>query len=421
MLAAEIFYANAYAKFSTVASNGKLTVMKAQTYLHIPKPCHEDWDRMTPNQQGRHCESCCKTVVDFEMMTDQQVLNFFSQAKGETCGRFSNDQLNRALEETKVEKKKGWQWFMATIASLFFFVSRSNAQGRVIMGKMRISAAEQSKAEQEKQAREKQLQQARKMGEVAVRPVEPIPHSIPIAETCTKPILKGQVMPDTVFGFPKSPQLIGAVTDEKGNAIAGATVSFRTVNGIQTISTSDAGEFLVNNPLKQGKEVELKFSSMGYEDKVVPLTFDESKLELHVQLKEKARQLDEVVVVGYQTTKRLDYLGGAVAMVKVEQITPMDTVSTFIKRAIGMEAFRIFPNPASKGKAVNLTINEAGDYSVQLLDNNSRLMTAQNISVSAKKEIKLFNIPSTVSSGLYYIRLVNEKNHKQYTDKLFVQ
>jgi hypothetical protein len=30
----------------------------------IPEPCHQNWDAMTPNEQGRHCTSCVNTVVD---------------------------------------------------------------------------------------------------------------------------------------------------------------------------------------------------------------------------------------------------------------------------------------------------------------------------------------------------------------------
>jgi hypothetical protein len=395
--------------------------MKAQTYLHIPKPCHEDWNKMSPTQQGRHCESCCKTVVDFEMMTDQQVLNFFANAKGETCGRFGNDQLNRALEETKIEKKKGWQWFVATIASLFFFMNRSSAQTKTIMGKPKpptnVQGQKNIKSTQTVQKRKTRTVTSRAIVQGAamaypieyVRPAEPAPMELPME---VAPYVSTQ----------KTPQLIGSVTDEKGEPIANAIVSTRTINGLINFSTNEAGEFFVNNPLKAGQEVELKFSSMGYEDKTVPLSFDESKLELHVQLKEKAKQLDEVVVVSSPSfTCHRTMVGGGVMSVSVKQVQKMDTVSTFIKRAMGMEAFKIFPNPASKGKAVNLTINETGDYSVQLLDNNARLINVQNISVSAKKEIKLFNIPATVQRGIYYIRLVNEKNKKQYTDKIIVQ
>ncbi|MFX6803812.1 hypothetical protein ABTH20_20355, partial [Acinetobacter baumannii] len=85
------------------------TVMKPELYLHIPTPCHEDWDKMTPVQKGKFCGSCNKEVVDFSLMTDAEVLNFFIKSTGNTCGRFYNDQLQRPLQETKIEKKRGWK------------------------------------------------------------------------------------------------------------------------------------------------------------------------------------------------------------------------------------------------------------------------------------------------------------------------
>lgn len=64
--------------------------------ISIPEPCHEDWGRMTPNEHGRHCNSCAKTVVDFTGMSDEEVKYFFLNKKEErVCGRFRNGQLHR--------------------------------------------------------------------------------------------------------------------------------------------------------------------------------------------------------------------------------------------------------------------------------------------------------------------------------------
>jgi hypothetical protein len=64
--------------------------------IQIPQPCHEDWGKMTPNEQGRHCASCDKTVTDFTKMSDKQIAAFLLNS-GSTCGRFSTYQLNREL------------------------------------------------------------------------------------------------------------------------------------------------------------------------------------------------------------------------------------------------------------------------------------------------------------------------------------
>lgn len=65
--------------------------------ISIPKPCHEEWAAMLPNEHGRHCNICCKTVVDFTDMSDEQVKHFFiNKKKGESvCGRFKTAQLQR--------------------------------------------------------------------------------------------------------------------------------------------------------------------------------------------------------------------------------------------------------------------------------------------------------------------------------------
>jgi len=66
--------------------------------IAIPKPCHEDWDKMTPNQQGRYCKACAKTVNDFTAMSDEDIKDFFINKKEEqVCGRFKKEQLSRIV------------------------------------------------------------------------------------------------------------------------------------------------------------------------------------------------------------------------------------------------------------------------------------------------------------------------------------
>jgi hypothetical protein len=93
--------------------------MKEFLLLEIPKPCAEDWDRMLPVERGRHCEQCCKTVVDFTEMSDAEVLRFFKErsaaASGGVCGRFASDQLGRKLAPAPIQRNgwKGWQLVLA--------------------------------------------------------------------------------------------------------------------------------------------------------------------------------------------------------------------------------------------------------------------------------------------------------------------
>jgi hypothetical protein len=65
---------------------------------------------MTPDQQGRFCTHCQKTVVDFTAMTDEQVLAHLQRTGGPNCGRFRPDQLNRVLVESLNRRVSRWQW-----------------------------------------------------------------------------------------------------------------------------------------------------------------------------------------------------------------------------------------------------------------------------------------------------------------------
>ncbi|MBF4514827.1 energy transducer TonB [Flavobacterium sp. ANB] len=62
--------------------------------ITIPEPCLENWDEMTPKDNGRFCLNCSKTVVDFTSMLPTEVQHFFIQNQNERiCGRFKNSQL----------------------------------------------------------------------------------------------------------------------------------------------------------------------------------------------------------------------------------------------------------------------------------------------------------------------------------------
>jgi len=65
--------------------------------ITIPKPCHENWNAMTPDEKGRFCAVCSKTVRDFRKAPDDEMIEVFTHASEEICGTFNPSQLNRDL------------------------------------------------------------------------------------------------------------------------------------------------------------------------------------------------------------------------------------------------------------------------------------------------------------------------------------
>lgn len=65
--------------------------------ISIPAPCNQDWAKMQPNEQGRFCNQCSKTVIDFTTWSDTALFEFFSKDHGHVCGRFLSTQLDRPI------------------------------------------------------------------------------------------------------------------------------------------------------------------------------------------------------------------------------------------------------------------------------------------------------------------------------------
>ena len=66
--------------------------MERKFKITIPEPCHENWDKMTPKDNGRFCLNCSKTVVDFTAMLPDEIQQYFISHKN-VCGRLKNEQL----------------------------------------------------------------------------------------------------------------------------------------------------------------------------------------------------------------------------------------------------------------------------------------------------------------------------------------
>ena len=67
--------------------------------LIIPEPCQQKWDEMHVRNEGRFCDYCQKTVIDFTKFTDKDLYVFFDKHQNEkVCGRFLNTQLNREIQ-----------------------------------------------------------------------------------------------------------------------------------------------------------------------------------------------------------------------------------------------------------------------------------------------------------------------------------
>lgn len=104
-----------------------------QHIIRIENPCNENWDTMTPNDNGRHCDRCCKTVVDFTEWPLEAIAQYLQEkGKGNVCGHLRASQLNTPFETPETLAHKVWQTAIplyrkiAAVIILFFAVTISS-------------------------------------------------------------------------------------------------------------------------------------------------------------------------------------------------------------------------------------------------------------------------------------------------------
>lgn len=70
--------------------------MNTNFNMSIPKPCHEDWNKFTPDEKGAFCKVCSKSVHDFTRKTALEIKTILVDEIGsgkKVCGRFNKEQL----------------------------------------------------------------------------------------------------------------------------------------------------------------------------------------------------------------------------------------------------------------------------------------------------------------------------------------
>jgi hypothetical protein len=452
--------------------------MKALS-IHIATPCHEDWQQMTPVDKGRFCQSCAKQVVDFSVMTDQQILNYISNASGSMCGRFADDQLQRPLQPVQHSTKK--VWWIAAIMPLLLLFEKGNAQKKkhtpgvkkVNFNREYISI----------------------LGNLSINEVRPVI----------------QIKVAAAYGI---------IVNAAGQPISFASI---VVNGKADDIVADAqGRFAILVPNGDTASY-FEVTAVGYETQKIYVAT--GRVEYNVILKESENNLTPILVIGYHPcvcrkirkeivgiepprkkvaedlkkmirdsanqvslsiipktfTKQATRNSHALSPVAVDKNTvitakqtpasaeiitiakpgitvnpsvdfnlpenkpgnksasletslcgrvgglvvyekphKLDTIKTFVSKIFGAANFKIYPNPAQKGSNITVDIKRPGSYSIQLFDNNGKILLVQNFDAAEGATKASVTIPASAAAGMYYIRLFDEENKKQYTDKIIV-
>ncbi len=329
--------------------------------LSIPTSCHENWDAMTPNDQGRFCGACNKSVIDFTDMSDRQMIAFFKQPLASVCGRLHPDQLYRDIILPR--KRLPWIKYFFQFAVPAFLVSlKATAQIGTTKGKL-----------------------------VAIcRP--PI-----VGDTIVKPMVLGRMAPPPQFQA-VIPEISGRVVDSNGEPVAFATVMLKGTNtGVQTAAD---GKFNLKDKNLHGKI--LVASAVGLKT-----------------IEQKIADLETVTL----QLSQLSLTGEVVLVAAIFAPRPKNQIEIIQQRIdSAFSRFSVYPNPASVNSQIIINTKklENGLYSVTIMSAAGEKMQTLEITIIQKAQLVQLQLPNP-APGVHFISLFNKKTNKIFVEKLVLQ
>ena len=263
--------------------------MSEKLVLSIADPCHEDWSKMTPVEQGRFCSSCQKKVVDFTTQTDEQIISFFNNYNGTACGRFTDDQLDRPIQQIELKPVSGFLKYAAgLLLPAFLFATKAKGQFK-----------------------------------------EQLPKQVPEKfqnQVCMPSSIVDDGLVIIAGGVSASRQqrvfvITGVVIDEvTKEPMAGVSIMIKGTN--QGVVTDAKGNYSIYLPSKKSV---LQYSSIGYEMKEIKSNELNRKTDAVVKMKAAiVGMLSEVVVVGYES-RRMGGMTGAMSIVTRNRFSIVDS------------------------------------------------------------------------------------------------
>lgn len=337
--------------------------MAKQIQLTIPKPCHENWDKMNPVEQGRFCNSCQKQVMDFTGMSDEKLVAFFRKSDSSVCGRFRKEQLETDLMIP--QKRIPWvKYFFQIALPAVLFSYKGYSQDIYTKGK------------------------------VAFRPIAPLLEQQKAEQAEKDKNMQSQV--------PQKRVLMGRVVDAEGNGIG--FVSIWRENSLQGTATDSAGYFRLTVNEKDSL-ILLKISSIGYVGRTIQFDLTKGNA-IPAILLEREEMLGEVIIVGL------------VAPVKKRTTMIIPTIMDTASRH-----FKVFPNPIPSGGSLNIELTnklKEGYYNLLVTGLDGKRVFQKEIWIDAEAKVMNIELPS-ITAGNYILSLKNRKTGKEFGEKLIIQ
>lgn len=394
-----------------LSSNQTFKTMDTNTNfrISIPKPCHEDWNKFTPDEKGAFCKVCSKSVHDFTKKEPEQIKAILIEemsAGNKVCGRFNEDQLSPAVEPVpdmnpySLNFKKVKRFAMAlflVFGGFLFHSTKSTAQK--IMGKMVVPQYHEPVR-----------------GEIAIaKDPEPVKEpattkkdtliAIPKVPKCRMPI-KGDVMAEPI----EEKYVLGGVKSMpveeptvKGNAVIEHPKGQVAIIEEPIIET--LGEVMIvpdDEPIKGDTIVTVveDYPMMGV---VLAVPYD---VELPVLIDPIPSDSLQNIIDGEFAVEESTYVETPALKGEEEIIIPDEVMD------INLPKLKVYPNPTSNGVInINYSVKENVPASIIIYDLNGNLVKTlvQSQHLYAADYQSRFDL-SDLNDGIYFCELISGNN-----------
>ena len=233
--------------------------MKANYVLNINNPCSENWQTMSKNDLGRHCDNCRTDVLDFSKLSDEEIIKYLSKKQSaKICGRLEPHQMGRLLKAENSKKIK----FNSIIAALFL-----------------VGAAKSTIA----QAQKKPPTEQREIFEQKTENIENLNAQQKNNQDSLSKVIEGLV-----------------IADDDKLPLPGVSVKIKGTNS--SAFTNTEGKFKLNVPNELlAKKFDLEIRYIGYKTLVTQIKPNDLLTNKEFKICVEASVMGEVVIV---TTKK---------------------------------------------------------------------------------------------------------------------
>lgn len=345
--------------------------------ISIPEPCHENWQQMTATDQGRFCNACVKEVIDFSMLTDVEMLNYFNTRSYEkVCGRALPSQLNRTLSSSKEPKKKTF-WYGHYMLLFFMFFAK----------------AKPSKAQEQIEVNSKIKQNSMGMDSIVKALTNDVVSGIKRADNKMDTIHKNRIG-QTPLSLVELPDVTEAVQP------------VYIIDGlISTTADHISAEDIEDKIFLQAQKAVALIGAAGRHGAILMTT-----------RKTKVKNLDTVIV-----SSKNDYygqqMGGFSIGVKVTGFS--DAKASLI--TLLTDSIQVYPNPVKRNNPFSVTIKlkQLGKHQIQIITAAGKIVLQKQVTATTKNVTEKIGTDNSWASGIYYICVFDEQ-FKLISKKSFI-